>query len=267
NIGYGLKIRKVPRETRKKKIEEMIKQVQLEGQGPKFPTQLSGGQQQRVALARALAVDPQILLCDEPLSNLDFKLRVELRNEIRDVAKEVGVTVVYVTHDQTEALAISDHVAIIDEGLIVQKGTPLRIFSDPDSLFVANFLGENNTTKASINSSASPVTIKLASGEVLDTQIQKTDFSVGNEVDVVTRFNEFNFEPTNGKNIVKGKIRHLAFMGEYLQAEVNLDDDTPFTVNIKENIEKYAKLEKGDEVAIQIPPSSIFVFRENKRMR
>jgi ABC-type Fe3+/spermidine/putrescine transport system ATPase subunit len=267
NIGYGLKMRKIPRETRKKKIIEMVKQVQLVGHDQKYPTQLSGGQQQRVALARALAIDPQILLCDEPLSNLDFKLRVELRTEIRDIAKDVGVTVVYVTHDQTEALAISDKVAIIDEGVLVQEGSPLGIFSDPDSLFVANFVGENNSLKGSIKSSDAPVSVKLSSGEILNSNVAKTSHPVGTDVNIVTRFNELNFDPTGGDNIIKGTIRHMAFMGEYLQAEINLSDSTPFTVNINENVEKYASLDKGDEVTIQIPESAMFLFKGTERIR
>ncbi|MCH8906691.1 MAG: ABC transporter ATP-binding protein [Candidatus Heimdallarchaeota archaeon] len=266
NIGYGLKVRKVGREERKKIVMDLVKQVQLEGHDQKFPTQLSGGQQQRVALARALAISPKILLCDEPLSNLDFKLRVELRTEIRDIAKQHGVTVVYVTHDQTEALAISDKVAIIDEGTLIQEGSPLSIFSNPETLFVANFVGENNTLDATVSDTSGKLKVKLKSGEELITNVTNSDLAPGIDVTLVTRFNELNFAPAEAGNQLKGKLRHLAFMGDFVQAEITLHDDKLFTVNIKENLEKYSNLEMGSEVSIQIPADAMFVFKDGKRV-
>lgn len=267
NIAYGLKLRKVPREERKKKVKEMLNSVQLGDQEQKFPAQLSGGQQQRVALARALVINPKILLCDEPLSNLDFKLRVELRNEIRDVAKEVGVTVVYVTHDQTEALAISDKVAIIDEGLLIQEDSPINIFSDPNSLFVANFVGENNSFRGKVESIDKSISIKLKSGEVLKTNVPPDNIKIGTELDIVTRYDGLEFEPQDVSNKISGKIKHLAFMGEFIQIEVLLSDSSNLVINVRDKLEEYTKLSIGSEVSIQIPPDSMFLFKNKSRLR
>jgi iron(III) transport system ATP-binding protein len=245
NIGYGLKIRKIPREERKKRISEMVDQVQ-----------------------RALVIKPKVLLCDEPLSNLDFKLRVELRTEIRDVAKEVGVTVVYVTHDQTEALAISDTIAIIDEGYIVQVGSPINIFTDPDSLFVANFVGENNLLKGTIsNIDAGRIEINLQSNNTLSTNIAYSDLKSGTPVDIITRYDNLVFQPEIKSNLIRGKLKHLAYMGTFLQVEIRLEDGSLFTMNVEENIVEIAKLPIGSDVTIHVPESAIFLFEDNKRIR
>lgn len=269
NIGFGLKIRKLPREERKKKISEMIKQVQLEGQDKKFPTQLSGGQQQRVALARALAISPTVLLCDEPLSNLDFKLRVELRTEIREIAKEVGVTVVYVTHDQTEALAISDRIAIIDEGVIIQDSSPINIFTNPDTQFVANFVGENNTLHGKVKSvSKEQIVVGINNGDQINLNIQDNDLEVGSDVEVVCRFDDLLYNPKVGiENIIHGKLRHVTYMGTFVQVEIFLPDETPFIFNIDDDIAGIEKLPKGSDISIGLPQNQLYLFQDDRRIR
>jgi len=144
NIAYGLKARKVPRREIEARIGEVIRSVQLEGLEDRAPSKLSGGQQQRVALARALVISPSILLMDEPLSNLDAKLRVSMREEIRRIQKGLGITTVYVTHDQEEAMAVSDRIAIINRGRLEQVGTPAEIYFRPESRFAAEFMGGRN---------------------------------------------------------------------------------------------------------------------------
>ncbi len=144
NIAYGLKVRKVGRAERDARIGEMIRSVRLEGLEKRFPSQLSGGQQQRVALARALVISPQILLMDEPLSNLDAKLRVAMREEIRRIQKQLGITTIYVTHDQEEAMAVSDRIAILNLGRLEQLGSPDEIYFHPRSRFAAEFMGGSN---------------------------------------------------------------------------------------------------------------------------
>lgn len=269
NIGYGLKIRKTPREERKKTIMEMVKQVQLEGHDQKYPTQLSGGQQQRVALARALAISPKVLLCDEPLSNLDFKLRVELRTEIRDISKDMGVTVVYVTHDQTEALAISDRIAVIDEGVIIQDSSPLSVFNDPDTQFVASFVGENNTVGGIVKSlTDGQVLIELANGDNLHVTIQNNTLEVGSQVQVVSRFDDLIFNPNSEEqNVVRGTLKRLTYMGAFLQIEVVLADATQFFVNIVEDIPNIAKLPVGSDISVGLPQKSLYLFQNGKRIR
>ena len=144
NVEYGLKIRKVPKEHMKERVDEILKAVKIDEYQDRLPERLSGGQQQRVALARAIVIHPQVLLMDEPLSNLDAKLRIEMRSAIRDVQKQVGITTVYVTHDQEEALAISDRVAVMKLGVIQQIGSPRDIYARPCNAFVSTFIGHSN---------------------------------------------------------------------------------------------------------------------------
>jgi putative spermidine/putrescine transport system ATP-binding protein len=144
NIGYGLVMRGWKKDAIAARVAEMLKLLQLEGFGPRPVTQLSGGQRQRVALGRALAVDPTLLLLDEPMSNLDYKVRLELRHELRALQQRVGITSVYVTHDREEALTLADRIAVIDAGRVVQVGTPEEIFQRPSSPFVAGFMGADN---------------------------------------------------------------------------------------------------------------------------
>lgn len=144
NVGYPLKVRKLGGGERKPRVERALSMVKLDGMGDRFPHQLSGGQQQRVALARALVMEPEVMLLDEPLSNLDAKLREEMRFEIKDLQRRVGMTVIYVTHDQVEAMAMSDRVMVMDEGLVHQVGTPMEIYESPVDRFVADFIGLTN---------------------------------------------------------------------------------------------------------------------------
>lgn len=144
NIAYGLRMRGRKKDAMATRVGEMLKLLQLEGFGPRPVTQLSGGQRQRVALGRALAVDPRLLLLDEPMSNLDYKVRLELRHELRALQKRIGITAVYVTHDREEALTLADRIAVIDAGRVVQIGAPEDIFHHPSSAFVAGFMGADN---------------------------------------------------------------------------------------------------------------------------
>src|ERR671932_185336 len=150
NIGFGLKVAKKPAAEIRQRVEEMLKLIHLPQLGKRYPYQLSGGQQQRVALARALAIKPQVLLLDEPLSALDAKIRVSLRNEIRAIQRQLGITTVYVTHDQEEALSLSDRVVVMNEGRIEQIGTPFEIYNFPQTSFVASFVGTLNILSAAV---------------------------------------------------------------------------------------------------------------------
>ena len=144
NIGYGLRMRGAAKDVIARRIDEMLALLQMQGFGPRPVTQLSGGQRQRVALGRALAVDPKLLLLDEPMSNLDYKVRIELRHELRALQKRIGITAVYVTHDREEALTLADRIAVLDAGKVVQYGSPEQIFHQPASAFVAGFMGADN---------------------------------------------------------------------------------------------------------------------------
>ncbi|MDP2600802.1 MAG: ABC transporter ATP-binding protein [Deltaproteobacteria bacterium] len=141
NVAFGLRVRNLPRREIKERVEKILKRVGLTGKEKRAPNQLSGGEQQRVAVARALVVEPEVLLCDEPLSNLDQSLRIKMREEIKRLQKELGLTILFVTHDQEEAFYLSDHIVLIDAGKIIQQGTPKDFYENPKSDFVRDFLG------------------------------------------------------------------------------------------------------------------------------
>ena len=151
NVAYGLKLRKMDKNTIREKVKKILALVGLEGMEERMTNQLSGGQQQRVALARALVLEPGVLLFDEPLSNLDAKLRVTMRTEIRRIQQEAGITAIYVTHDQSEAMALSDQIIIMEKGVVAQIGTPQEIYYHPASEFVADFIGEANFLKGKLS--------------------------------------------------------------------------------------------------------------------
>src|SRR5262249_34218526 len=150
NVAFGLKIAKKPAGVIAARVEEMLKMIKLPHLGGRFPYQLSGGQQQRVALARAIAIKPQVLLLDEPLSALDAKIRVSLREEIRSLQRNLGITTIYVTHDQEEALSMSDRIVVMNEGRVEQIGTPFEIYNNPKTRFVASFVGTLNIMNGKI---------------------------------------------------------------------------------------------------------------------
>ena len=173
NVAYGLKIRRLPKAEIKEKVTNILKLVELEGMESRMTNQLSGGQQQRVALARALVVEPGVLLFDEPLSNLDAKLRVTMRTEIRKIQQKVGITAIYVTHDQSEAMSLSDQIIIMSKGRVEQIGTPQEVYYRPKSRFVADFIGEANFL---------PAKVEGTSGENADIEVNGEKMTVNNYI-------------------------------------------------------------------------------------
>jgi len=219
NIGFGLRIRKEKKETIKERVAEMLALIHLEQKGDSYPFQLSGGQQQRVALARALAIHPQVLLLDEPLSALDAKIRVSLRAEIRAIQKKLGTTAVYVTHDQEEALSISDRIVVMYEGKIEQVGSPFEIYNFPTTAFVASFVGTLNTTTAEVVDPASNMLqidgVQLQAAEGLDGK-QK-----GDKVTIAIRPERLNFIAQEKKvNIMDCSVENITFLGSVVRIQV-----------------------------------------------
>src|SRR5574341_1966592 len=187
NVGYGLKFKGVDRGEAGRRVEAMLRTVRLDGFADRYPKQLSGGQQQRVALARALVIEPAILLLDEPLSNLDAKLREEMRVELREIQREVGITTVFVTHDQEEARVMSDRVAVMNRGLIEQIGTPAEIYERPATNFVAQFVGESNWFVGHVEESrAGVVVVKTEEGLIIRTRSDRA-WRPGDRVQVAIR--------------------------------------------------------------------------------
>jgi putative spermidine/putrescine transport system ATP-binding protein len=219
NIGFGLKIRRENKEAIKERVVEMLSLIHLEQKGDSYPYQLSGGQQQRVALARALAIHPEVLLLDEPLSALDAKIRVQLRAEIRAIQKKLGITAIYVTHDQEEALSISDRIVVMYEGRIEQVGSPFEIYNFPTTAFVAGFVGTLNTTAAEVVDPATHMLqidgVQLQAAEGLENK-QK-----GDKVTIAIRPERLNFIAQEKKaNIMDCKVENITFLGSVVRIQV-----------------------------------------------
>ncbi len=218
NIGYGLKIRKMEKSAIEEKVNEILDLVQLQGMAERYPYQLSGGQQQRVALARALVIEPKVLLLDEPLSNLDAKLRIEMRNEISRIQKRLDITTIYVTHDQEEALAISDRLAVIDKGVVQQIGSPHEIYSLPSNLFVADFIGECNIIKGTITSIDGAISLKTDDGVVINGVAEEGKaghYTVGDEAYVAIRPENIELAPASPEsNKIVGIVTYSQYFGK-----------------------------------------------------
>ncbi|MBQ5503535.1 MAG: ABC transporter ATP-binding protein, partial [Oscillospiraceae bacterium] len=186
NVAYGLKLRKVPKDEIRERVMKILDLVELSGMEARMTNQLSGGQQQRVALARALVIEPSVLLFDEPLSNLDAKLRVSMRTEIRRIQQEVGITAIYVTHDQSEAMALSDNIIIMNKGVVAQMGTPQEIYYHPVNEFVADFIGEANFLRGTMTGTEQGHAILNVEGHPLRV-IGKVGMQTGEDYTVVLR--------------------------------------------------------------------------------
>jgi putative spermidine/putrescine transport system ATP-binding protein len=220
NIGFGLKVRKRSRDDIRKRVAELLEIVNLPDKGNRYPYQLSGGQQQRVALARALAFEPQVLLLDEPLSALDAKIRVALRHEIRTIQRQLGITTVYVTHDQEEALSLSDRVVVMSEGRMEQVGTPFEIYNFPTTAFVASFVGTLNLLPGVV-ADAGRGELTIAGQPVRIAQ--SFEGSVGRQVNVALRPEMVSLGATgDGQNQLTGKVTDVSFLGSIVRIRVGL---------------------------------------------
>ncbi len=249
NVAYGLKARKVDKETIEKKVNDALELVQIAHLSERKPNELSGGQQQRVALARAFVIEPGVLLMDEPLSNLDAKLRVQMRSVIKKLQKRLGITTIYVTHDQEEALAISDRIAVMKDGVIMQIGTPQEIYAKPQNPFVAGFIGVSNFLDCEVKKDGK-VTIK---GE-LDIEIPLSKKYEGKAV-LSARPEQLFFSDKG----MPGKILFSTFLGDFVEYEVQLNDGQNLTINeyTKDHSEVY---ENGKEVCISFDPLRVSLF-------
>ena len=219
NIGFGLQERRVAKPEIKRRVAEALEMVQLGGFESRSIDQMSGGQQQRVSLARALVVRPKCLLLDEPLSNLDAQLRVEMRREIRRIVKENGLTGIYVTHDQEEALAMADRMAILTRGKIGQIGTPEQIYRTPLTAYVANFIGETNIlTGELMEADGGFVSVKTAGGTIVGRISDPTwRASLGEMVRVSIRPEAWRLSPGEGDNVMTGTITERTYLGQRIQ--------------------------------------------------
>ena len=211
NVGFGLTNRGIPKAEIQKRVDAILETVKITEFASRMPDRLSGGQQQRVALARAIVIHPNVLLMDEPLSNLDAKLRIEMRNAIKLIQKEVGITTIYVTHDQEEAMAVSDRIAVMDKGVIQQVGTPKAIYQRPANLFVANFIGRNNTLDADLSFQNGEGTLTFGNGYAVPYRYLKQGVTESQKVKVSVRPEEFLLE--SGSAGITGEILSSVFLG------------------------------------------------------
>jgi spermidine/putrescine transport system ATP-binding protein len=254
NIGFGLRMRKVDKADITRQVGEAIDLVRLEGMGKRKPSELSGGQQQRVALARALVNRPEVLLLDEPLGALDLKLRQTMQLELKDIQHEVGITFIYVTHDQEEALTMSDRIAVMNEGKLIQVASPEEIYDDPSNLFVASFVGEMSFLDGVIVEAGS---VRLNGGDVV---MARTDSPPGTDVTLTLRPEKVHLfadrsEVPVGRNAVDGTIARTIFQGDSMYYEVELADAGSLDVHV-ENLPSMRRWQAGDKVVVDFHPEA-----------
>jgi spermidine/putrescine transport system ATP-binding protein len=224
NVGYGLRVKGVKREERARRVAEALAMVRLEGYGDRRPTQLSGGQRQRVALARALVNRPRVLLLDEPLGALDLKLRQQLQVELKRIQSEVGITFVYVTHDQDEALSMSDRIAVMDAGRVLQVGTPQEVYDEPGSRFVAGFVGVSNVLELPVASVADGVaTLTLCAGDTVKAPAGRLQPGQTAVVTVRPERIELREQPTAAGCHARGTVRESLYAGPVTRYVVDLE--------------------------------------------
>jgi spermidine/putrescine ABC transporter ATP-binding subunit len=250
NVGFPLMIRNLPKEERATRAIEALRLVRLEGYVSHYPRQLSGGQQQRVGLARALVYHPKVLLLDEPLSNLDAKLREEMRFEIKEVVTRLGITAMYVTHDQGEALALSDRVAIMNRGRLEQLGTPEEIYESPRSRFVAEFIGLSNFLEGQVQAVRGPEMVVTANGLQVSTPAL-SGVGQGQKVLLFLRPNEIEILPPQTPpetNLFEARVEKATYLGDTMDYRLRLGQDAELRVQS----DARHRYQNGDAVRLRL---------------
>ncbi len=255
NVGFGLKVAKRPKAEVTKRVEEMLGLIKMPKLGDRYPYQLSGGQQQRVALARALAISPQVLLLDEPLSALDAKIRVELRVEIRRIQQELKITTLYVTHDQEEALSLSDRVVVMSAGHMEQVGAPSEIYNFPSTPFVASFVGTLNQLRCKVVDVGQG---KLAyEGQVFETRAPVRG-AQGDTVTVMLRPEQMHIGALPDENQLTGKVEMVTFLGSIVRVRVSLGQATVVLDALNKRSLELPRV--GEPITVSFPPHACWVM-------
>ncbi|MBU1428745.1 ABC transporter ATP-binding protein [bacterium] len=258
NIAYGLKIHREKEKNIRERTETIMNLVGLKGLNNRSPAQLSGGQQQRVSLARSLIMEPKVLLLDEPLSNLDAKLRVSTRLEIRKLQKRIGITSIYVTHDQEEAMTLSDQVVIMNAGKIQQIGTPQEIYAHPINYFVADFIGKANFLGGKVANIVSQNEIEVAiKGVKYKVYISRNTFSKGDRILLIIRPESVELEPKKS-DAITGIISQVIYLGSRMVYEIEVDKNL-LTVEIT-NPQEHKIYSKGEEVSVILKEKSLHII-------
>ncbi|MBC8024049.1 MAG: ABC transporter ATP-binding protein [Burkholderiales bacterium] len=260
NVAFGLEERRLPREEVRRKVEAALELVGLAGYGARLPGQLSGGQQQRVALARTLAIEPQVLLLDEPLSNLDARLRVQMRRELKRLHERLGITTLFVTHDQEEAMTICDRIAVLDQGVIQQIGTPVDLFDQPANRFVAQFVGSVNLFEAAIDRNAGRA--RLRSSELGDVAWPASlAVPPASHLEFAFRPHAVTFSPGAAPDdclALDGTIESGEFLGEFVRYEVRVG--SALVVADRPHARGGRLLKKGTAVRLAVPSHEIRII-------
>lgn len=257
NVAFGLKYRDVSKEAIKEKVTQALEMVRLPGVENRMPSQLSGGQQQRIAMARAIVIEPDVLLMDEPLSALDENLREEMRREVDNLQQILGVTTIFVTHDQREALSMSDKILVMKDGRKQQEGSPKAVYNEPANHFVADFLGHSNFMQGEVvDVDNHHVNVKIETGDLLLAE-NKGGFSKGDQVEMIVRAQRFEafpkdeFEPVKGMNHFHGRIKDRSYMGGEVSYFIELGTDREIHVISMMRTRIY---NTGEEVSVQVSP-------------
>ena len=256
NVAFGLKRKKMSKQEIEEKVDEILKIVKIDHLKDRMPVKLSGGQQQRVALARAIVIHPEVLLMDEPLSNLDAKLRVEMRNAIKRIQQQIGITTVYVTHDQEEALAVSDRIAVMNGGVIQQIDTPKRIYQRPSNTFVATFIGQSNILDGQVIKNNSEEGIKIFDAFFAMTNLSKNCTNM-EDVKVSIRPEEFILSMDN-KDGIKGVVKSSVFLGINTNYFIELENGKE--VEVIQTSDALEAIPDGSTVYLKLQTEKINVF-------
>jgi len=266
NIGFGLKMRGSDSAQIERRTQEMLRLVQMEKLSNRRTDQISGGQQQRVALARALAPEPQVLLLDEPLSALDYKLRKEMQIELKRLQSETGITFVFVTHDQEEALTMSDRIAVMNAGRVLQLGAPRDIYDHPAVRFVADFIGDSNFLKADlVAADARRATVRLSSGTEIESDLPEgfpANDAVGRQVTLVVRPEHARLSSDPGDGDLVGELHNAVYFGTDTHFHLTLKDGSAFVARLQNARDAVETLKVGSEVGIRLAAKATQVLRD-----
>ncbi|MCB9419621.1 MAG: ABC transporter ATP-binding protein [Ardenticatenaceae bacterium] len=256
NVGFGLAVKRVPRAEREKRVQEALALVQLEDMGQRKPSQLSGGQQQRVALARALVNRPTVLLLDEPLGALDLKLRKAMQIELKHLQEQVGITFVYVTHDQEEALTMSDRIAVMNKGVVLQIGDPVTLYEKPASQFVADFIGESNFIQCTLEGVENGLAQLSAAGSRIQAEMSDPSPQIGENVLLTIRPEKINlFSASDDPGKLVGIVEEVVYIGTDTRYIVTLPSNESIVARLQNKQgQKQMRFEAGDHVAVSWLP-------------
>ncbi|MCS6976849.1 MAG: ABC transporter ATP-binding protein [Gemmatales bacterium] len=261
NVAYGLEVRGWSRRQIAEAVDKALRMVRLEGLADRRPMQLSGGQQQRVALARALVVQPKVLLLDEPLSNLDARLRVEMREEIRRIHRETGLTMIYVTHDQKEAMSLADRIAVMNQGRIVQVGKPREIYARPANRFVADFMGESNFVPGVVREASANGCYRVDTplGSLVGTPADN-DLRLNTRVVCCIRPEAIISDARHGApNVLTVRVDQVSFLGETVAAKLRAGEQTLVAVSLFNGLHDWRP---GSEVTVTVPEHQVIILPE-----